>query len=487
MRIHNVQRARHSPAHHPRDLQGEKEIRPHPPIPRRIRARHPEPIQPRAPQHHLRHHEHHPELGLVNPVVQPREHPRGPVRDQPAESEAHEGADEGPCVHVAGFFFAEPEGGPEHDGGEHDADHDGPAYERALDEAGPENAGVEEEGEGPEEEREVAGGGVAAVERAEGVEVGVLLRGRQRRRIPLRRWGFFALALDALLPPYQVPHRVDFEPLLPYVRRLRAPKHQQRHHPPRENRHKPKRPLVPHLARHLPHHHRRRERPPEQRQVTQRHPHPPLMHTIHIAHTRIHQSLERREPHSLEDPRPEERLIRAPAGASPRAGYHDDEGAEQVDVALSPDAGRGDEEEAGEGHAQEVVPCEERHGGEGAVEVDGEGDGVGGEEGGEGGGDDGGEAEDEGDEVAVPEGPVLEGGREIVSIISLGMYVWGGCGEWRRWNKACTHQRVIRVVRRLRHQQYLPTPVIFQPPISRLLLSPSLILQHIRGPCVASV
>ena len=54
------------------------------------------------------------------------------------------------------------------------------------------------------------------------------------------------------------------------------------------------------------------------------------------------------------------------------------------------------------------------------MEVDGEGDGVGGEEGGEGGGDDGGEAEDEGDEVAVPEGPVL-GGRE-----SLVSFCWGG-------------------------------------------------------------
>jgi len=54
-----------------------------------------------------------------------------------------------------------------------------------------------------------------------------------------------------------------------------------------------------------------------------------------------------------------------------------------------------------------------------------------------------------------------------------------------------TYQRIVNIIRRLRHQQYLPALIIFQPPqpqsLPRFFLPPSLILKYIRGSYIASV
>lgn len=150
MRIDNVQRRRDRPANHAGDLEREEEIRPEPPVLVRVPAREAEPVEPRAPQHELRHDQQHAELGLVHAVVEPGEEARGPVGYEAAEGEADQRTEEGPRVHVSRLLLAEPERGAEHDGGEDNAYHDGPAYEGALDEARPEDARVEEEREGAE-------------------------------------------------------------------------------------------------------------------------------------------------------------------------------------------------------------------------------------------------------------------------------------------------------------------------------------------------
>ena len=69
---------------------------------------------------------------------------------------------------------------------------------------------------------------------------------------------------------------------------------------------------------------------------------------------------------------------------------------------LPPDARRGDEDEAGDADAQQVVAGQQRDAREVEAEPQREREGVGGEERAEGRGDDGDEAEDEEDEVAPP-------------------------------------------------------------------------------------
>jgi hypothetical protein len=54
------------------------------------------------------------------------------------------------------------------------------------------------------------------------------------------------------------------------------------------------------------------------------------MHVVHIAHTSINQRLKGREPHALEDARPEERGVVRTSGAGPDTGDDYDDAAEYV-------------------------------------------------------------------------------------------------------------------------------------------------------------
>ena len=81
------------------------------------------------------------------------------------------------------------------------------------------------------------------------------------------------------------------------------------------------------------------------------------MHVVHIAYGRINQRLERRKPHALEDPCPEERSIVRTSGAGPDTGEDYNEAAEDVEMAFSVYACGGDEEEACEADGEEVVAC----------------------------------------------------------------------------------------------------------------------------------
>lgn len=88
MRINHIQRRSHRPTNHARHLQRKEKIHPKPPIPRRLCARPPEPVQPRAAQDDLRNHEQHAKFRLVDAVIKPREELRRAVGYQAAEEEA---------------------------------------------------------------------------------------------------------------------------------------------------------------------------------------------------------------------------------------------------------------------------------------------------------------------------------------------------------------------------------------------------------------
>lgn len=169
MSVNDIQRARHRPQHHAPNLAREEEIRQEPSIPSHMLRRDPKPIQSRAPKHQLRSHQHDPEFRFVNPPV-PSDHVScRPIRQQARKDEAEDGAHERSGVHIPGLDFVEPQRRTEEDGREDDADHDGPADEGALDEAGPEDGRVEEEGKGAKEQFEEVDIAFAAVEGEEGL------------------------------------------------------------------------------------------------------------------------------------------------------------------------------------------------------------------------------------------------------------------------------------------------------------------------------
>lgn len=170
MRINNIKRARHRAHHHPHNLQTVEEHRPRPMILLQIRRHDTKPIQARTPQHELRDDKQDAEFRLVNAPISARHELGAPVRQRASNEEADQCADKGARVRVPALDFAPEVGRAEEDGGDEDADEDGPADERALDEAGPEDGGVEEEGEGTEEDLEEVLVCVGPVEGLEGLD-----------------------------------------------------------------------------------------------------------------------------------------------------------------------------------------------------------------------------------------------------------------------------------------------------------------------------
>jgi hypothetical protein len=122
MRINNIQRTPHRATNHTHNHHPKKEIRPKPPIPRRVRARPPKPNNARAAKNHLRKHHQHAKLRFINAIIPLRKCTSRGIGYQACKCETKQGADEGASVHVAGFYFAEPEGWTEVYGCEDDAD-----------------------------------------------------------------------------------------------------------------------------------------------------------------------------------------------------------------------------------------------------------------------------------------------------------------------------------------------------------------------------
>lgn len=143
-------------------------------------------------------------------------------------------------------------------------------------------------------------------------------------------------------------------------------------------------------------------------QVRQRHPASALVDEVQVTDGSVHQGLVRRAPDALDDPGPEEAvvilLVADIAAPGARGDQHDH--AENKGVPLAPDAARGHEECARETGAEQEIAGQHGYVGEVMAHVQRHGDGVGGEDWPEGGGEDSGEGEDEGDEVALPQGPV---------------------------------------------------------------------------------
>lgn len=102
------------------------------------------------------------------------------------------------------------------------------------------------------------------------------------------------------------------------------------------------------------------------------------MHKVQITHTGIDQRLEGRQPDTLENAGPQQTSIVMPTGATPRTGDDDHNRADDVRVPFPIHPRAGHEQEPRQPHAEEVVAGQQRHLGEGPLEVDNEGEGVGG-------------------------------------------------------------------------------------------------------------
>lgn len=218
----------------------------------------------------------------------------------------------------------------------------------------------------------------------------------------------------------EVAHCVDVEALVALVGGLRAEEEEEGQHGGREDGDEVESPLVADVCGDFPDEDRREECAAEEGEVAQCHSETSLVHEVEIAHAGVDQRFEGGESNALEYTRPQERFVRSAVAAAPCAGEDDGDGAEEVDVSLSPYARRRYEEEACETDAEEVVPCEERHVGEGALEVDGERDGVCGEERGQRRGDDAQQAQNAHDQVALPQWPILPY-RQRISLMNVSL------------------------------------------------------------------
>ncbi|KAK5161534.1 hypothetical protein LTR16_012306, partial [Cryomyces antarcticus] len=104
----------------------------------------------------------------------------------------------------------------------------------------------------------------------------------------------------------------------------------------------------------LAHQHRREERATEKGKVAQRHPLAALVDEIQISNAGIDQCFKGCQGDALEDARPQQTGVVATAGAAPRAADDQHDGAEEIQMALAPDAGGRHEDEAGDADAEEV-------------------------------------------------------------------------------------------------------------------------------------
>lgn len=227
------------------------------------------------------------------------------------------------------------------------------------------------------------------------------------------------------LPAALVVAHVQVQALVAPIRRLRAEEEQGREQHAREDGDEVEGPLPADAVRHDADDDGREEGAAEQREVAQRHALAALVHEVQVADARVDERLEGRQADALEDARPQQAGVVVPGRAAPRAADDQDDGAQQEGVALAPDARRGHEQEAGDADAEQVVARQQGHVGEVALEFEGEGQGVGGEQRGEGRGDDGEEREDEEDDIALPEGPILWRGGLAVALASFWLCFWG--------------------------------------------------------------
>jgi hypothetical protein len=142
---------------------------------------------------------------------------------------------------------------------------------------------------------------------------------------------------------------------------------------------------------------------------------------VQVADGGIEKALKGGSADALDGPSRGEAAVVGAGAARPGAREDDEDDADEEQVSLAPDATGRDKEDGGRARAEEEVPRQEGDAREGLAKETGYGEGVGGEDGAEGCREDGGEAEEEGDQVAPPKGPV-EG---VVWIIGrLGVLRW---------------------------------------------------------------
>jgi len=144
MGINDVACASHSANHHASDLASKEKVWPKPAVAHCVISGDAETVQARHAEDQLRNDEEQAKLGLEDAAIAAR-HPRSnAVGRHAGDKEAHDGADERARVHVAGRDFVEPQRRPEQDGRQHDAQEHRPPDQRALDQARPQDAGVQE-------------------------------------------------------------------------------------------------------------------------------------------------------------------------------------------------------------------------------------------------------------------------------------------------------------------------------------------------------
>lgn len=156
--IDNVQGACHSTNHHASDLEAEEDERHNVAefAGNDVAGRQCESKQANAADDEHRDDQQDSKLGLIDTVVLPGEILDAGVGKEAGDGKAAEGANKGSRVGVAGRDLAPEVGRADEDGGDENANEDGPPNHGSLDEAAPDEGRVEDKGEWPEQQDPVA-------------------------------------------------------------------------------------------------------------------------------------------------------------------------------------------------------------------------------------------------------------------------------------------------------------------------------------------
>lgn len=135
-------------------------------------------------------------------------------------------------------------------------------------------------------------------------------------------------------------------------------------------------PLPAELVGHDSDNDRREERSSEQTEIAECHAQATFVDKVELSDTDVNQGFERRQTDSLEESCCYERIIALATCSSPYRGEDNDDGSQQVEMALAPNSSTGDEEEACQTYTKQMPAGQQGNLREALSEVERQGEGI---------------------------------------------------------------------------------------------------------------
>lgn len=388
MRIDKIQSTGDCANDHSNDNQAEEKVQPEPAVAARVSSNHSEAVQACTTEDQLRDYEPDPKLRLVHAAISANQIPSAAICRKAGDDVAEDGADKGARVHVPSLLLVEEQRRAKQDGGNDNADQDGPSDEHALDHTSPRHGRLQKQRKGPEEELDEErypatetgwdSDAVLFLPRATSGAARLLVISRRRDVVgrqsgalvgPWLRMRWLRARIRRTARTQHSDSHVGVEMGRSSIRRLWHEEVDDREQCSFEDGDEVERPLPADGMGHFADDDGGQEGASEQRDVAQGHALATLVHEEEIANAGVQQRFERRQPDALNDARPYQGPITRSRRTAPYAANHNDDESEKVEMAFSPDARCRHEQQAGHADAEQMPARQQSHVVEGAPEV----------------------------------------------------------------------------------------------------------------------